>query len=329
MSNKSQPIFIVSSGRSGTTLLRGMLNASNQIFIPHESHFLGWAYPYYHQKTNFSDRDYQEIVRFFQKTSQANGWGMEEDYLLDCLRKFAPKNFAEVNSIIYEAGLRHQGLDNLQWAIKAPILIFNLEKIFRLFPEAKVIHIVRDGRDVHLSYKRIHQTKGEKFGPKGVVTGSFYWVDGLRCIEWIQRIQKKQMVYELRYEDLLNSPEDKLQKLCTFIGIEYNQSMYESYHLSERNQNLILNEQKEKTHKKIAEGLDPQNKEKYLREMSKLDRFIFELITAPYLEKYGYPLEFPFLKTQFLKPLRALTYFGSRNFNSVRYRIRANTVRLS
>jgi hypothetical protein len=326
MSKKSQPIFIVSSGRSGTTLLRGMLNASNQIFIPHESWFLGWAYPYYHQKTHFSKQDYQQIVRFFKKTSEADGWGMQEDYLLTCLRELAPQNFAEVNSVIYEAGLRQQGLENLQWAIKAPILIFSLEKIFRLFPEAKVIHIVRDGRDVHLSYKRIHQSGGFKFGPKGVITSAFYWVDGLRCIEWIQRIQNKQMVYELRYEDLLNCPEDELLKLCFFLGIEYSQSMYESYHLSERNYNLVLDEQKKTYHKKITEGLDSRNKEKYLREMPKFARFIFELIAAPYLKKYDYPLEFPWLNTHFLKPLRDFAYFGSRNFNSVRYRIRAHRV---
>lgn len=76
---KIYPVFIVSSGRSGTTLLRGILNASNQIYIPHESEFIARAYPFYNNKQNFNEDDYQKIVKIFVKTSQNNGWAWQKN----------------------------------------------------------------------------------------------------------------------------------------------------------------------------------------------------------------------------------------------------------
>lgn len=319
---KVSPVFIVGTGRSGSTLLRGILNASNQIHIPHESEFIARTYPFYHDKQHFGEDDYRQIARFFMNTSQKNGWGMKREYLISCLKERAPQSLADINSTIYEAYLKQQGLENLQWGIKTPFLVAHIDRILTVFPEAKIIHLVRDGRDVYLSYRKVHENdkieEKDKFGPKGAVTTALYWIDGLRRIEELHDGQ----VYELQYENLLSRPEVELKMLCTFLDIDYDKSMYENYQQSNINKNLILEKHKQTIHAKIESGLDPTNLKKYLSNMSKLDRFIFELIGVPYLSKYHYPIEFRFLDTPFLKPLRGFLYFGARQLNNWRYRKR-------
>lgn len=313
--NKMSPVFIVSSGRSGTTLLRGILNASNQIYIPHESDFIARAYPFYHDKQHFSEDDYQKIIEIFVKTSQDKGWGMTKKYLASCLKEHAPQKFADVNSIIYEAYLNQQGLKNLQWGIKAPVLIASIERILKVFPEAKIVHLVRDGRDVSLSYRKVHEDEKSKFGPKGIFAAALYWIDGLRRVEELHNSP----IYELQYENLLSSSAVEVEKLCTFLGIDYDCSMYENYQHSNTNKNLTLEKHKQTIHSKIKVGLDSKNIKKYLSSMSKIDRFIFELIAVPYLDKYQYSIEFQFLRAGFFRPLRGFTYLCARQFNNWRY----------
>lgn len=313
------PIFIVGSGRSGTTLLRSLLNASGQIHFPYESDFIARAYPFYQDKQDFSTQDYRELVKFFVRTSQKRGWHMTENYLLSSLIERSPQTFSEINSTIYEAYLKQEGLENLQWGIKTPVLIASLDRITSVFPNARIVHIVRDGRDVYLSYQNIHRhsPEQEKFGPKNVLQTAFYWVDGLRRIEAFQG----QQIYQLRYEDLLTSPESELRKVLAFMEMEYDPSILEKYSQLSTNQKLILLQSyHEKSIKnKPKNRLDSSNMNKYLKQMPKGQRLIFELIASPYLKKYGYSVEFEFLTSRLLNPLRNLGYFGARLINDLRY----------
>lgn len=317
MDNKKEiidPIFIVSSGRSGTTLLRGILNASEQIYIPHESDFLARAYPFFYAK-NISKDDYEYIVRLFIKSSQNKGWGMDFNYIKNSLESDAPTSFSGVNESIYRAYLNKLKLSELQWGIKHPVLIASIGKILKVFPSAKVIHIVRDGRDVSLSYQKVHQTAPQKFGPKGPVSSSLYWIDGLRRVSQ----HKTDQVYEIRYEDLLNQPAQEIEKLCHFIGISWDKDLYENYQSSKNNKKLLLDQHKDTIHAKVKQGIDATNQHKFMLDMPKLHRFLFELIAFPYLSKYGYPIEFSILKNPALNLFRALLYWAARLFNDIRY----------
>ena len=180
---KLPAVFIVSSGRSGTTLLASILNASEQIYIPYESDFIARAYPYYQDKTDFTEADYRHIFKTFQLSAKQNGWDLPEETVVAKLKARSPTTFAEVNSVIYESFHLQEKTDQLLWWLKAPVLIASLDRIHQVCPHAKIVHIVRDGRDVYLSYKKVHETSDIKFGPKGVIENALYWVDGLRQVE--------------------------------------------------------------------------------------------------------------------------------------------------
>lgn len=318
---KLPSFFIVSSGRSGTSLLSSILNASQQIYIPYESDFIARAYPFYHDKKDLNNADYPQIVQFFIKTSEPEGWGMSEEYLLSFLEKKSPQTFAEVNSVICEAFHTLEGTYNLSWGIKAPVLIASLERIAAVNKDAKIVHIIRDGRDVYLSYKNVHEKSKIKFGPKGLVANALYWVDGLRRIENIQSDTLN--IYEFYYEEMLKNPNYEMKKLCDFLDIKYQPEMHKNFH---KQKQFIPDKFINTIHAKSKGALDPSNIYKYRYLMSKVELFIFEMLTYPYLKKYEYETYFKPIFTILATPLRWIIYFLARQLNNLRYKKRDHTV---
>lgn len=314
---KDPILFMVSSGRSGTTLLRSILNASNQIFIPYESDFIGRAHRFYDPKKVLDDQDYEDITSLFKATSREQGWGLDREYLISCLKRYRPQNFSDVNRVINQAYHQKEGTQDLHWGIKSPALIASLQEISDAFPKSKIIHVVRDGRDVYLSYRKVHHDSQVKFGPKRLIPSVLYWIDGLRRVE-----RFKGQVYELKYEDLLTNPDEALADLCAFVGIQYSPEMYQEHHTLDRNQKLVSPKFMRSFHAKAKQGLDPNNVGKFQNEMSKRERFLFELLSAPFLSRYGYPVEFNFLSSPLWNVLRLPLYQLAQLFNNWRYRRR-------
>lgn len=316
---KLPSVFIVSSGRSGTTLLASMLNASEQIYIPYESDFIARAYPYYHEKDELTEDDYRHIVNIFKLSAKEDGWGMSEDYLLSQLLDYSPQKFSDVNAVICGAFHSKEKSEHLLWGIKAPVLIASVDRIHEVCPQAKIVHIVRDGRDVYLSYKKVHEESVIKFGPKSVVESALYWVDGLRRIKDFSTKNPNAQIYEIKYDSLLEEPELTLRGLCEFLDIEYSSAMHEDFNTCRRNQKVAPSNFKNSIHKKLGSGLDAKNTQKYLSAMSLADQMKFELLTIPYLLEYGYKPQYPILNSILVSPIRSCLYFLARRFNDKRY----------
>lgn len=316
---KAPEIFIVSSGRSGTTLLVSILNATKQIFIPYESDFIARAYPLYNNRDNFSKDDYSKLVDIFYCSSLPEGWGMEKAYIYNHLCKYNPQSFADIYSTICHAYHEENGTTDLIWGIKAPVLIASLDRIRSVYPSSKIIHIIRDGRDVYLSYRNVHIKNSVKFGPKTLLENALYWVDGLRRIE---EFRKDDQVYELRYEDMLGDSKNQLKSLCSFLGVEYSSSIHENFQSFEKNKALVPERLKEGLHDKVKSEIDPCNVKKYKNQMTPVKRYLFEILTLPYLSRYCYDIEFPALNLFLFIPLRLFLYTMARMLNNWRYKRR-------
>lgn len=313
----TDPFFIVSSGRSGTTLLGSMLNTCAEIMILPESDFIARAFPFYFSKNEFSNKDYTELIKIFRKTSLMNGWNLQEKLLLERLQGIRPHTFAQINSLICGTYLIENNRRNAQWGIKMPNLIVSLDRIFSVFPDAKIVHLVRDGRDVALSYRKVHEI-GKNFGPKNIIACALYWIDGLRRV--VKNLNHQ--ILEIRYEDLVLDTYGTLESICSFLNVPYNQENFEQYHLSSNNFTFIPDEHKNSIHSKVHQAVDKKNIHKFRKKMKKKQIFIFELLTAPFLLKYDYSLVFRFLKNPLLGAIRLPAYLFAQMFNDVRYSIR-------
>ena len=221
------PVFIVGCARSGTTLLRLMLSAHSRISISSEGAYIyrlrsrlasyGDLSDLRHLKTLHEDLvPLLETERFLSVPSF--------DQLLDWVEQFGP----DVRSIIRFYGTwqaRIEGKERLAWwGDNAPYHVYHIPFFNHLFPPSKVIFMIRDPRDAFASSKvalgyDVHRAVGawEKSLLDGALAESYLGPERVR---------------QLKYEDLVMAPRARLQDLCAFLGVEYEEAMF-SYHHSD------------------------------------------------------------------------------------------------
>jgi|SRR5438477_2586459 len=221
------PVFIVGCPRSGTTLLRLMLSAHSRISISPEG-----AYIYRLRSTLLSYRDlsdprhlealYKELLPLLETEKFLSSPSF--DQLLGWVQQFG----ADLPSIITFYGTweaRAGGKERLAWwGDNAPYHVYHVPFFNHLFPSSKFIFMIRDPRDAFASSKvalgyDVHTAVGawEKSLLDGALAESYLGPTRVR---------------QLKYEDLVTAPRERLEDLCAFLSVEYEEAMF-SYHHSD------------------------------------------------------------------------------------------------
>jgi hypothetical protein len=208
--------FIVGVGRSGTTLLRLMLDSHPEIAIPTETHFLA----------NLIDREGDTSKdEFLQIVTGAPTWpnmALENSALERALNEINPFSLSHAIRAFYRLYARQHG--KRLWGDKTPPYRAFMPHIQRLLPEAHFIQIIRDGRDVALSYR------GLWFGPSDdVAAQAAFWLNEVRAAQ--TQASRLPHYLEIRYEQLVLEPEETLRTICNYLKLPFNSSML-SYHES-------------------------------------------------------------------------------------------------
>jgi len=197
----SGPIFVGGLMRSGTTLLRAMLGRHPAVFAGLETHWfeLDWPAgrarkgeplePYLERLAAFFDLPWAEVRPLAQGAADAESF-------LEAFMGLAARR----------AGKR-------RWAEKTPGNVQQARRIFARWPEARLIHIVRDPRDVFASFRR-----SGKYG--GPADWGRLWLDTFATVERLKRELPlgPDRFHELRYEDLASAPEAAMRALLAFVG---------------------------------------------------------------------------------------------------------------
>ena len=200
--------FIVGVGRSGTTLLRLLLDAHPDITVTPETHWLQGVV-----RALIADPTDSEGVRT-NILSEARWVDMgvsnqELDAILDDHDPACPGD--TLRKIYQRYGMRH-GATRI--GDKTPLHNLAMYDIARILPEARIIHLIRDGRDVAVSYRDLW------FGPgRDVRAAAILWMWRIR--ETRQQAQFLPHYLEVRYEALVNNPEKTLRDIADFIDLPF------------------------------------------------------------------------------------------------------------
>ncbi|ODS33231.1 MAG: Sulfotransferase domain protein [Candidatus Scalindua rubra] len=193
---KKGPIFITGLGRSGTTLLGNIIDRHPNIAIFVESFFIP---RYYFLQVFFWPLSKpQNFIRLSKSiindyASKENNLQMDSEMLL----RVKKRNYSSLINTLMEKWAKNQG--KRRWGDKSPGYISKLPLLHKLFPNAKFIHIIRDGRDVWLSQKRL----GVK---RSIVNFAREWVYTICKAKKYAAMHLKENYHELRYEDLIQDP---------------------------------------------------------------------------------------------------------------------------
>ena len=207
--------FIVGVPRSGTTLLRLMLDAHPDLAIPPETVFIHLAAKACKHASD-PRRAFLETVTSHRRWKPLH---IEDDLLSQRVAAIEPFDLGEALRALY--GLYAERFGKPRWGDKTPHYLRRMTLIQELLPEARFIHIIRDGRDVALSVKDLW------FGADSVEEAARQWRGG---IEKARRQSGNLSHYlEIRYEDLVLDTETTLRRICDFVDLPWSPSMLD-YH---------------------------------------------------------------------------------------------------
>lgn len=228
------PIFIIGSPRSGTTLLRLMLTCHRNIVIPPECGFAVWLAGKF---SGWSIEDYSgwidRLIPELMQCRKIETWNLEPDGLREFLRAGKPATYPEAVGLVYEWYGISTGRRFTRWGDKNNFYLNHIPAIKVMFEDAYFVHIVRDGRDIACSYKRLKavRERSRYFPtiPESIEDVAGQWRSNIRLVRKSFEGIGRGRVLEIKFEDLVLNTVNTLQSVCDSIGESLDTAMLE-YH---------------------------------------------------------------------------------------------------
>ncbi len=213
---KTVPAFITGCGRSGTTLLRAMLDAHPELAVPPESYFVVALLKQREVFEPGGTLDRAALETELAAAPSFREWQLPVSDLADHEAFAAADDVPAALAAAYEAYAHRAG--KRRAVDKTPFQGPNIELIAASFPGARFIHLVRDGRNVAQSLASMD------FGPDRLDGAIQEWRRHVDAIDDYAR-DRGDEVLTVRYEDLVAEPTAVLTAICDHLGLPFDQAM--------------------------------------------------------------------------------------------------------
>jgi hypothetical protein len=220
-------LFIVGCPRSGTTLLRRVLDAHPDIAITRETH---WITDLLRGDDAVSPNEpvTRELLSRLRGVKRFTRLGVDQARLEGLLSRTQPVYYAEFVRTVFDLYGEAQGKRLV--GDKVPGYVRDISVLHALWPAARFVHLIRDGRDVCtsvLNWDRENRavTRMPGWDDDPVSTTALWWEQLVRIGRDAGSALPSELYYELRYEALVARPEAECRALCAFLGVPYNGPM--------------------------------------------------------------------------------------------------------
>ncbi len=261
-------MFIVGAPRSGTTLLRNMLNRHPAIGLCDETYY--WYYVYTRRRA-FGDltdlHRRRRLVDRYLATNRVKRLGLPTDDLAVTLIREGD-NYASFFAALMRFYARHHG--KRRCGEKTPHHAAAAATLIKWYPASSLIHLVRDPRDVAASLRRM------PWGSRNVLVNARLW---LASTTGAHRCRDHKNYLLVRYEMLVTEPEQELRRICTFIGEEYTPAMLAP------DEGAAVNDW---WFKRAGGRVSADRIEKWREELSPAQASLVEWVAWPPMQQFGY-----------------------------------------
>jgi hypothetical protein len=269
------PFFIVGNDRSGTTMLRLVLDRGPDVAIPPESMFLA---------------DFEPVRRRGELADPARAAAfLEEVWRHPKVRlwRLPGSPPAVPEGLTHEQAYRFAvetpfrayaaGEGKRRFADKTPLYLRYVDVLAEIWPDARFVVLVRDGRDVALSVTTV------PFGANNVWGAARAWATGIRLGREAERRHPGKVV-SLRYEDLVADPAAHVRRLCGFLGLAYDADML----AIERSDPAKIVQDQAGWFTSTREGINTRAAGKWRRTMTARQQRVFAAVAGAELRELGY-----------------------------------------
>lgn len=271
------PIFVVSAPRSGSTLLRLILNTHPRIDVPPPGWLFDMIYPYMYSYGDLkTPANLVALAEDVLETPTVSKWRLSIS-AQELAAKARESTFRGIFSALHEAHMALEG--KRRWGEKTPRHGFWMDEIGGLFPEAQFIHIVRDGRDMAIDIS------DSILLPYSVYSGANLWQRYVTAIrDSASRIDPGHYL-EVRYEDLCANSETIIRRICDYLGEEFEPAM-----LSPNKTRSAQSWSTHPLHAKTAQPISTRYCEMYKARITTDDTAALEALIGKTLQSFGYPI---------------------------------------
>ena len=276
------PFFIVGSERSGTTLLMAILGHHSRLAVPE----VAWYYPrfraYLHTYGDLSQPDnFRNLVSemIFGLKTPFFGLNLNPATIVDeLISSVTAPTYAEAYRVILEKYANTIGKP--RWGEKTPHNLFYVREIIADFPKAKIINLIRDGRDIAVEQIR------SAFGPRNIYAAARIWRRTQEVAAELRKELSSDVWLDVRYEDLIASPESVLREVARFLGEDYESEVLNFYRGE-----IAQRRAKTRDHRPLGEPISGEYIGLYRRYLSLNDQEIFAGVAGDVLKDLGYEVE--------------------------------------
>ncbi len=224
-------VFIVGCGRSGTTLFRRIIDAHSQIAITDEAHWIGRFFEK-HRGVNRDGLVTEELIPLLLTQFSFVRMGIGREQLATLIEQGRPISYSTFVTGLFD--LYGQAKAKSLVGDKTPNYVLNMNTLNALWPGARFVHLIRDGRDVGLSLlawqwpKKFAATLSTwKEDP--VSTVALWWESHVRRGRESGKALGPKLYYEVFYESLVARPREECAALCDFLELPYDEAMLGFY----------------------------------------------------------------------------------------------------
>ena len=269
------PFFIVGNDRSGTTMLRLVVDRGPDAAVPPESMFLTDLAAAFEAGGPRDEQAARRLMRAVWEHPKVRLWNLpaQPPELPPGLTGRAAYRF--IVAAPFEAYAAAHG--KRRWGDKTPHYVHHVDHLLRIWPGARFVVLVRDGRDVALSLRHM------PFGPNNAWAAAQWWSRGISAGLRARR-DHPDAVLVVRYEDLTRRPAEEVRRLCDFLGLRYSDDMLA---LEQTDRARIVADQAA-WFPTLFEGINTRAVGRWERDMSRRDQRIFAALAGAELEQLGY-----------------------------------------
>ena len=261
-------------------MLRLMLNRHSRLAIPFESHFLRQIFAEIPSDRPLEAQEAERMADLVIGEKNFRTWHIEATRVRRELVRLAPCSLASLVDALFHLEIAESGKP--RWGDKTPLYYACWQELMGLFPGSKLIHIIRDGRDVSRSLEEVGW-----HGPTGYHRAR-YWQQRVEMAQAAARELGPERNLIIRYEDLVLETRATLAAVCDFLGEKYEPNMLDFFedataHISDIDGNV---------HSKLQRAPRPEDVARWRSEMPLVHQIEFEAIAGNSLRAMSYPCLF-------------------------------------
>jgi len=274
------PIFMVGTQRSGSNLLRLMLNQLPEVTAPHPPHILQRLMPLVSSYGDLGNAsNFRILVDDVCRLVELNPVPWDGVILdrNDIAQRCREHSLVAIFGAVYDCAAASRHAET--WCCKSLANISYLGEIERYFGgSARYVYLFRDGRDVAVSFRKA------VVGEKHVYHIAREWGETQRiALAHRERIGARRF-FSISYESITSQPERSMRQLCEFLGYRYTPSMLNFHQTDEalkaaRSSELWGN---------VVNPVMNNNTRKFLSELGRTDIALFERVAGDVIDQLGY-----------------------------------------